>query len=322
MLFLEEYLEKRGSFMKKLCVIGSLNMDLVATVDRFPKPGETITGRDFGTYPGGKGANQAVAAGRLGADVRMVGKVGDDLYGRQYLKVLNENGVSTDGVGIQPATSTGVAVIEVDGSGENHIVIIAGANGKVDREYIDQKLEYLMECDIFLFQLEIPLDTVMYAMNLLKSEGKVIIFDPAPAAKLPDGIFPLVDYITPNETELQVLTGMSVAEEGDILKGAAQLLEKGVKVVVAKAGKNGAYIADGKSFTHIPGFSVEVVDTTAAGDSFNAGLAFALSRRKDLIESVRFANAVGALSTTAKGAQGAMPKLEEVEALIGKVDQE
>ncbi len=305
--------------MKKLCVIGSLNMDLVASVDRFPKPGETIIGREFGTYPGGKGANQAVAAGRLGADVRMVGKVGDDLYGRQYLQILKENGVDAEGVEVEPGISSGVAVIEVDGTGENHIVIISGANGKVDRKYIDRKLEYLMECDIFLFQLEIPLDTVMYAMKLLKSEGKVVIFDPAPASRLPDDIFPLVDYITPNETELQVITGVNVAEENDIRKAANQLLEKGAGVVVAKVGKNGAYIAERNGFTHIPGFIVPVVDTTAAGDSFNAGLAFALSGGKTLMESVRFANAVGALSTTAKGAQGAMPHLREVEELISRV---
>lgn len=158
--------------MKNICVIGSLNMDLVATVKCFPRPGETITGKEFGTYTGGKGANQAVALGRLGANIRMIGKVGDDFYGKKYLQVLEDNGVEIQGVEIEPDTSTGVAIIEVDSSGTNHIVVIPGANGRVDTDFINRKLNYILKSDIFLFQLEIPLETVDFCIKKLKIPNK------------------------------------------------------------------------------------------------------------------------------------------------------
>jgi ribokinase len=302
---------------KKICVIGSLNMDLVATVDHFPRPGETVTGRDFGTFPGGKGANQAVAAGRLGGtEVRMVGRVGDDMYGGQYMKVLKDAGVATRGVGMELGVSTGIAVISVDGRGENNIVIIPGANGTVDRDFIDSKASVADECDIFLFQLEIPLDTVEYAMKRMKEKGKIVILDPAPARALPDEFLQIPDYVTPNETELAILSGVK-ADSEEATKNAAQvLLGKGVRTLICKAGKNGAYIATKGMFTHVPGFKVDVVDTTAAGDAFNAALALGLARGDALVECVRLANAAGALATTAKGAQAAMPTLKQVEALI------
>lgn len=302
----------------KTCVIGSINMDLVAVVDRFPQPGETIIGRDFATYPGGKGGNQAVALGRLGADVLMVGKVGNDSFGEQYLNNLRVNGVSNDGIKIHEGISTGIAVIEVDTAGENHIVVIPGANGKVDREFIEEKWNLIINRDIFLFQLEIPLDAVLYAVKNLKEAGKLIILDPAPARELPDEIYKCIDYITPNETEIAVLTGTEIDEDGDLEKAGRKLVEKGVKHVVIKAGKRGAYLATRDDFIHVPGFGVQSVDTTAAGDSFNAGLAFALTRGDDILESIRFANAVGAISTTAKGAQSAMPSLMEVESFINQ----
>jgi ribokinase len=304
---------------KKICVIGSLNMDLVATADRFPCPGETVTGRDFGTFPGGKGANQAVAAGRLGgAEVRMIGKVGDDMYGGQYIKVLKDAGVAIRGVAIEVGVSTGIAVIEVDASGENHIIIISGANGKVDREFIDSKSAYADECDIFLFQLEIPLDTVEYAMKRLKEKGKTVILDPAPARPLSDDFLRLPDYVTPNETELAILSGVKVQDEGEMRKAAEALLGRGVKNLVCKAGRNGAVIATDDDFIPVHGFNVEVVDTTAAGDAFNAALALGLARDYCLTDCVTLANAAGALTTTAKGAQAAMPTLKQVEALIAQ----
>lgn len=302
--------------MKRICVIGSLNTDLVAGVERFPKPGETLTGKDFGTYPGGKGANQAVAAGRLGADVLMVGKLGADLYGEQYLQVLKNEGVRTEGVAVEAGVSSGIAVIEVDSSGENHIVIIAGANGMMDQAFIDQKLKLMRECHIFLLQLEIPLDTVLYAVKRLKELGKTVILDPAPAMALPDEIYPFLDYITPNETEIRILTGQNIESEEDLKRAGMLLIEKGAAAVIAKAGRKGAYIINKNEFMHIPGYRVQAVDTTAAGDSFNAGLAYALAEDKPLNECVRFANAVGALSTTAKGAQTGMPDLDRVQMLM------
>jgi len=302
----------------KTCVIGSLNMDLVAVADRFPKPGETVIGEDFATYPGGKGGNQAVALGRLGADVLMVGKIGSDLFGQQYLHNLRANGVSTDGVKIQEGVSTGIAVIEVDSTGENHIVVVPEANGMVDRAFIDEHWDIIKNRDIFLFQLEIPLDTVFYAVKKLKEAGKTIILDPAPAGELPDEIYKHIDYITPNETEIEMLTQIKIENDEDLKKAGRWLISKGVKNVVAKAGKKGAYLITRDNFVHIPGFKVNAVDTTAAGDSFNAGLAFALSHGNDILECIRFANAVGAISTTGKGAQSAMPSIGEVEEFINK----
>ena len=310
--------------MRNICVIGSLNIDLVATVERFPKPGETITGKDFSTFTGGKGANQAVALGRLGAKVEMIGKVGDDFYGKKYLKVVEDNGVKTRGINVDPGFSTGVALIEVDRSGNNHIVVIPGANGKVDIDFINLRLDYILENDIFLFQLEIPLDTVEYCIKKIKEieqvshREKIIILDPAPAVPLKDELLKYVDYITPNETEIEILTGVRISNEDDIKKAACLLLSRGVKTVIAKAGGNGAYIVEQNKFVHAPAPKVNVVDTTAAGDSFNAGFAFSLSQDIDLIESVRFANAVAALSVTAKGAQEAMPNMIQVRDFIEK----
>ncbi|MGE5558800.1 MAG: ribokinase [Bacillota bacterium] len=302
--------------MKKLCVIGSLNMDLVAVAERFPRPGETLVGSDFGAYPGGKGANQAVALGRLGADVRMTGKVGDDPYGRQYLQILKENGVQASGVGFESGIFTGTAVIEVDKTGENHIIVVPGANGRVDRSFIRNKLEYMLECDIFLLQLEIPMETTMFIVDVLRERSKVIIMDPAPARPLSDETIRKLDFITPNETELAVLTDCMIDTEDALVEAGNSLLARGAGAVIIKAGKKGAYLITPRESVHVPGFTVNAVDTTAAGDSFNAGFAFALARGMPLKECVRFGNGVGALSTTAKGAQGAMPGLEEVESFL------
>ncbi|MFW2487490.1 ribokinase [Clostridium chromiireducens] len=306
--------------MKSLCVIGSLNMDLVTSVKDFPKPGETIFGESFKTFPGGKGANQAVALGRLGAEVLMVGKVGNDIYGTKYLEVLRNNNVKQYGVLIEEGISSGVAIIQVSGEGENNIVVVSGANDKVDGNYIESKWSLIEEADIFLFQLEIPVDTVISTMRKLKGNGKTIILDPAPAAKLPDEIFKYIDYITPNETEIETLVGKKIDNDEDLREAAQVLFNKGVKVVIAKLGSKGASIIKNDEYLNIPGFKVDTVDTTAAGDSFNAGFAFALAEGRSLEECVIFGNAVGAISTTALGAQEAMPALEEVNEFISKRD--
>jgi ribokinase len=302
--------------MKKICVIGSLNMDLVTKVENFPKPGETIVGESFKAFPGGKGANQAIALGRLGADVFLIGKVGEDIYGTEYLEVLKNNNVGQSGIHIEKGISSGVAVIQVNEKGENNIVVIPGANGKVDVKYIESKWSILEEADIFLFQLEIPMITVIDTMKKLKAKGKTIILDPAPATKLPEEIFKYIDYITPNETEIETLVGKSIKNEDDLKESAQILLDKGVKAVIAKLGSKGAAIIKKDECINISGFKVNAVDTTAAGDSFNAGFAFALAEEKDLEECVRFGNAVGAISTTALGAQEAMPTYNVVMSFI------
>lgn len=301
---------------QKLCVIGSLNTDLVAQLEEFPKPGQTVIGNAFNTTFGGKGGNQAVALGKLGADVVMAGKVGCDAYGDNYLAHLKTCGVQS-AVTRERNISSGVAVIEVDKTAQNHIVVIPGANG-FDRDYIDKILPEISDCAVFLLQLEIPLETVVYAAKRLHDMGKTVILDPAPAVTLPNELLKSVDYITPNETETEIVSGMRIQNEDDLKRAAAHLLEKGVKNVIAKAGGNGAYIINKEEFTHVPPYKVKPVDTTAAGDSFNAGLAFGLSRGLSLKDSVKIGNAVGGLATEAMGAQAAMPNADAVRACMNE----
>lgn len=303
--------------MKRICVLGSLNMDLTVSVERFPQPGETLTGRSFDSVPGGKGANQAVAAGRLGADVAMAGKVGDDLYGRTYLEVLAREGVDSALVHRQSGPS-GIAVIEVDSAGENHIVLVPGANAHVDAAYLDAVWPQLADYDIFLMQLEIPLETVCLAAQRLRAAGKTVILDPAPAVPLPESLLACVDILTPNQTELALLSGCDTDSCEAAAAAAGRLLEQGVGAVVAKRGREGALIVRPGESRSVAGFAVQTVDTTAAGDSFNAGMAVALAMGCPLDEAVRMGNATGALSTTGMGAQGAMPTLEQVRALLGR----
>lgn len=304
--------------MCKIGVVGSLNMDLVATVDRFPQPGETLLGNDFGTFPGGKGANQAVAVARLGAEVRLFGKVGDDLFGQQLIVNLKQNGVRAEGVASEAGVPTGSALIEVEASGENHIIVIPGANQLVDEAFIRLQLADLLENDLVLFQLEIPVEAILFTMKQLKAAGKLIVLDPAPAKPISREMLAQVDFITPNETELALLTGRPIHSASDLQPAAQQLLEAGAGNVIVKAGKNGAFAFWGTESVHVPGFTVNAIDTTGAGDSFNAGLAVGLAQGYSVVESIRLANAVGALATTAKGAQSAMPSYAQVQALLAQ----
>lgn len=302
--------------MKKICVIGSINTDLIATVENFPKPGQTVTGSFFDTTYGGKGANQAVALGKLQADVTMVGKLGCDLYGDNYMKNFESSGVKT--VIDRTNGSSGVAVIEIDKTAQNHIVVVPGANGEVDNAFIDSALEKVSDCEIFLLQLEIPIETVIYTAKKLSDMGKTVILDPAPAIPLPDELLTFVDYITPNETEAEIVSDMSINSDEDLKNAAGKLIDRGVKTVIAKAGGNGAYIINRKEFLHVPPYKVNPVDTTAAGDSFNAGFAFGLSLDLPLFDCVKIGNAVGGLATEGMGAQAAMPNRETVKERMGE----
>lgn len=303
--------------MSKLCVIGSLNTDLVARVARFPAPGETLRGASFATFPGGKGANQAVAAARLGAVVCLVGKLGEDAYGRSYLDHLKLEKVDISGLTLQPGVSSGVALIMIDESGENTIVVVPGANSEVDSGYLRLHEPLLESHDLFLLQLEIPLDTVIRACRLLHHAGKRVILDPAPAISVPPEIYEYVDILTPNEHELETLTGMRSETLQEAIRAAAHLIEAGAKTVVVKRGRAGAVVVTAEGSNEVRGFEVSAVDTTGAGDAFNGGLAVALSEGMDTAAAVRFANAVGALTTTAVGAQSAMPRRAEVEKMLG-----
>ena len=299
---------------KSIAIIGSMNVDLVSRVPRFLLPGETLQGLDFHIYPGGKGGNQAVAAARLTSGVVMLGKLGDDANSQLYRQVFRDNGIISDCVETHAGINTGTAVIEVDTStGDNRIVYIPGANSFVDRAQVDRHWERLTRCDIFLLQLEIPMDTVRYAIDRLRRAGKTVILDPAPAVALPEGLLGQCDVVTPNEVELALLTGLPAGTPEQMLAAGRQLLKSGVKNVVIKAGRQGAYLVNQEMERLFPGFAVKAVDTTAAGDSFNAGLAAALAQGRTLPEAVPYANAVGALSTTAAGAQGAMPTRAQTE---------
>lgn len=303
--------------MKKSAVIGSINMDMVLSVSRFPAAGETLTGGNFQTVPGGKGANQAVALGRLGATVRMAGRVGDDAFGRRYLDHFRQNGVDVRAVDAVAGTATGVADILVNAAGENCIVIAPGANGLCDLEWLDRALEATADCEIFLLQLEIPLDTVAEAVRRLRKMGKTILLDPAPAVPLPEDVLSAVDFLTPNETELKAVTA-GLPEDAGIEERVRHLVGGSGRVVVHKRGADGAYIGTRDGIEHVPGFSVRAVDTTAAGDTFNAGLAAGLAMGWPLRDAVRLANAAGALAVTAYGAQEGMPSLEQAQALMAR----
>ncbi len=299
--------------MKKICVIGSFNIDMFGGVDSFPAVGETVFTTSFDLFVGGgKGANQAVALGRLGADVRMVGMLGDRFYGPEYLDVLRTNGVQSDTVEVVPGMFPGAAFVAVDKKGDNILFVHSGANLLVSVDFIRRHWERIAACDIFLLQLEIPFATNLHAARELKRLGKTVILDPAPARRYTDEIFPFVDFATPNEVELAQLAGMEVDREDSIARAAGTLLDRGVKTVIAKLGKRGAYIVTPGGLTHVPAYAVEAVDPTAAGDSFNAGFALALAEGRGLPESVDFANAVAGLSTTSLGAQNAMPTREQV----------
>ena len=304
--------------MKKICVLGSINMDLVTKTDAFPKAGQTVTGSEFQTFPGGKGANQAVAAGRLGARVLFLGKVGSDAFGDMALESLRAANVNVEYIKREDI-STGTASITVNAQGENSIIVVPGANGLVDVDYVKENIMAIDDADILMLQLEVPMETVEWAAEYAKSLGKLVILDPAPAVTLSEKLLSCCGIITPNETELAIITHTQVTDESGAIESARILLEQGIQTVVHKRGGKGAYLVTAAETAHVPGFKVAVKDTTAAGDSFNAGLAASLAKGHSLAESIRYANAMGAMSVTKMGAQSAMPTEAELEAFLSKI---
>ena len=302
--------------MGKICVVGSLNMDLVATGQRIPVVGETVLGETFSQVPGGKGANQAAAMGRLQGHVAMIGKVGEDAFGQALIQALAEAQVETKDVTKAP-TSTGIALITVQADGDNAIVVVPGANAQLRPADIDAAKAAIEESEIVITQLETPLDTVTYALKLAKEQGKVTILNPAPAVPLADELIQNVDYLTPNETELAILSGMPTESQEELEAAAKAMMEKGVKVLIVTLGSKGCLVIDENGTRQFPAFKVKAVDTTAAGDSFNGGVAVALAEGKSLEDAISFATKVGALTVQKAGAQSSLPTREEVDGFRG-----
>lgn len=300
--------------MKKILVVGSLNMDCVVETPAMPRAGETISGRSVTLVSGGKGANQAYAVGKLGGKVGMIGAVGNDNYGHALKDNLESVGVETAGLAVMDGETTGQAFITVDDKGENSIIVIAGTNGLISKEFVESNKKLIEECDIVIMQLEIPVEVVEYVKNLAISMGKQVIVDPAPAVTgLSDSFWNGIDYIKPNETELEILIGRKINTREELKNGAREMLAKGVKGIIATLGEDGCLFVTKEKEMFFEANKVTAVDTTAAGDSFTAGFALALSEDKNLEEAIRFGQKVSAITVTRKGAQTSLPSREEVE---------
>jgi ribokinase len=299
--------------IRPIVVVGSINIDLVASTVRIPVEGETVTGNGFQVHPGGKGANQAVAVARLGHPVQMIGRVGDDDFGAQLKQHLVSAGVDVSGVATS-AGASGVAVIIVSEAGSNVIVVVPGANGLLTPGDIDAHIDMIRSAGIVLTQLEIPMETTLHLAHICKREGIELVLDPAPARELPPQLLPMVTWLTPNESEAAFYVQDTVGQHEAI---AQRLNDIGATGIVLKLGAKGAYIsATGEPRTLVPSFEVKAVDSTAAGDCFNGAFAVGLTSGKGAVESARFAAAAAAISVTRAGAQPSMPTLLEVEQFL------
>lgn len=307
--------------LPKIVIAGSLNMDFVVQVEHLPAPGETTLGSNFQMAPGGKGANQACAVGRLGqgsVNAAMAGRVGYDLFADHLKASLSAAGVDVSAVCATKSAATGVALIWVDAAGQNSIVVASGANFAFTKAELTGQKNLFIGAALALFQLESPLETVAEALRLARQSGVKTILDPAPARELSSEILANVDILTPNETEAQTLLGHRTASVGlaDAPLIAEALLGKGSRAVVLKLGAQGSFYTDGQMALHSPGFRVNAIDSTAAGDVFNGALAVALAEEKPVAEALRFANAAAALSTTKAGAQSSVPRRSEVDSFL------
>lgn len=300
----------------KIVVVGSSNMDLVVKSKRIPAAGETILGGDFIMVPGGKGANQAVAAAKLGANVCFIAKLGEDVFGEQSLKNFKKERVNTDYVQKTREAPSGVALIMVDDKGENSIVVAPGANLKLSPEDVRAAKAEIKAAGAVVAQLEVPLDTIQCAAELANNSGVPFILDPAPARELPPELLEMVDVLTPNETEAQILTGIEVTDEDSARAASMNLLERGVKAVIVTLASKGFILVDSDQVEYVPAHKVQAVDSTAAGDAFTGSLAVGIAEGKPLLDAASFANYVAALAVTKMGAQSSMPTLQEVQSFM------
>lgn len=301
---------------KKILVIGSLNMDMDILMERMPECGETVMGKSIVYIPGGKGANQACAAGKMNGNVAMLGCVGKDLFGKEQRESLARAGVDISRIKTDQNNVTGMAIIYINDAGENHIVVVPGANASCSREYLDDNLDILQEADYVVFQMEIPHDTIYYGIRKAKELGKTVILNPAPVPEnIPDEIWEKIDFLTPNEKELSRLAGTDVEQYEE---GAEKILSKGVGNVIVTLGDKGVFWVNKKERILIPAKKVEVVDTTAAGDCFHGAFLVGLSEQMEVEQAIQMANLAAALSVTKKGAQSSLPTRKEVEEFMGK----
>ncbi|MEH8022509.1 ribokinase [Gallibacterium anatis] len=297
--------------MHKLTVLGSINADHVIQVPHFPQPGETLSGQNYHIVYGGKGANQAVAAARLGAKVDFIACIGEDKIGLEMKQAFQKDGINTDSIATIQGETTGIAMIQVADSGENSIVISAGANAHLTTDIVDKFKQKILDADALLMQLETPLNAIIYATKIAKQAGKHTVLNPAPAKALPDELLAQLTMITPNETEAELLTGVKVVDEQSAAQAAAVFHQKGVAIVLITLGAKGVFISHNALQKIIPGFRVQAKDTTAAGDTFNGALVTALLEQKSLEEAIQFAHAAAAISVTRFGAQTSIPSRQE-----------
>ena len=301
-----------------IVVFGSVNVDIFAYARRLPKPGETVHGASYAITLGGKGANQAVAAARLGTPVDLVGRTGNDTFGTLAREALTTHGVRMGALHHDPANPTGIAVIGVDETAENCITVIGGANMAIDGEDVERLGSVMDGARVLLLQLEVPLAASLAAARRFRAAGGLVILDPAPAPEggFASGVWETVDAMTPNESETEALVGIRPVDVASAARAAQALNERGLRIAIVKMGASGVYYRAAEGEGYIKAFTVKAIDTVAAGDCFNGGLAFALHRGDALPDAVRFACACGALATTRRGAAEAAPGLAEVEALL------
>ena len=300
----------------KLVVLGSINADHILNIEHFPRPGETVIGKQYKVAFGGKGANQAVAAGRSGAEIAFIACVGADDIGERVRRQLASDRIDTQPIEAIADSTTGVALIFVNAEGENVIGIDAGANAAVTPDYLARYQQKVIDADALLMQLESPLETVIAAARLAKQHHTQVILNPAPARELPDELLGMIDMITPNETEAQRLTGIAVDNDADAARAAQALHDKGIATVIITLGSRGVWLSENGNGKRVPGFKVQAVDTIAAGDTFNGALVTALLEGKAMADAVRFAHAAAAIAVTRPGAQPSVPWREDIDAFL------
>ena len=300
----------------KVVVVGSFNMDLVIKTERRPQKGETLIGEEFGMFIGGKGANQAIATSRLGADVTMIGRLGADLFGDTFFSEFARENIDTSFVVRDAEVGTGVASPVIDADGDNSIIIVPRANMRLGVEDVERASNKIADADVLLLQLEVPIESSKRAAEIARANGVQIILNPAPACELPDSFLGLIDVLVPNEVETEFLTKVMVADDEGARLAAQVLFEKGISTIVLTLGNRGALLLTSRRSQLVPAYNVKVVDTTAAGDAFCGALATALANGEQIENAVAFANATGALAVTVLGAAPSMPTAEQVHNLL------